>query len=457
MHAIIQQSPELAGAGLFPIAGGALIARQIQWLRTLGCGAIAVEIGTSPESGAIARWLSDQDALGAGVSLVLTGRPLAAREIAQRAGFPGDAPLLVVPANVIVGGALGACLLEGRARGARIRLAPPHGLAGELTGASLSLIAGGEGEPLLVEPFGWGVSLRSRADAMALEAAVLDGRLSPSPDDPAWGIQVHAAQLSPGIWVGRGALVERGAELVAPVLVGAGAVVCAGARVGPRVCLGRRAVVELGARLRDTVVSAGTIVGEGLELAHVIVEPGGFRDPVTGELRRVEDPLIVAERDVSPAAGLGTRAFALLLILPALLVRLLRGLTLACERGRSTIALRRAALGDGRSELAGRLFDALRGGTPALVGVSPWTGPWPDDVTAALYEDALSAPLGIFVVDAALAPPDADAATRLRARAWYAHAKTRRVDLRLVLAALRAARRGAGRRAVCAQVSTADL
>lgn len=325
MHAIVRQSPELPGAGLLSIAGRPLIARQIQWFRTIGCDAIAVEIGPGTEGFEIARWLRDEDALGAGVSLVLAGSPLDPREIAARAGFSADAPLLVLAADVIAGGGLGEDLAAARGRGARVRLEPPVDLGGRLRGARLDLVPAGQADPILVEPFGWGVRLRSRADAMTLEAAILDGRLAPRPDDPAWGIQVHAAETSPGIWIGRGALVEEGATLIAPVLIEAGAVVCAGATVGPRVCLERRAVVSAGAQLHDVVVSAGTIVGEGIALSHVLVEPFGLRDLASDDLIEVGDRLVLDQRDHRPKGGLMARVLAavvFVLLLPAALLRL---------------------------------------------------------------------------------------------------------------------------------------
>jgi hypothetical protein len=327
MHAIIRKAPHLPGVGLWSIAGRPLVARQIQWFRTLGCGAIAVELGVDAEGEALARWLRDEDALGAGVLLVPTQRPLSPREIAARAGFPGDAPLLVVPADVLAGGAVGAEVEEARTRGAQLRLHPPPDLGGDLRGATLWVVPVEAAEAHLIEPAGWGVRLRSRADALRLETAILDGRIAPRPDDPSWGIQVHAAETAPGIWIGRGALVEEGATLVPPVLVEAEAVVCGGARVGPRVSLGKRSVVVAGVRIKDATVTAGTIVGEGIQLEGVIVEPFGVRDLTTDALITVGDRMVLDQRGRQRAEGWLSRCLSLLvaaLLLPLALARMLR-------------------------------------------------------------------------------------------------------------------------------------
>jgi hypothetical protein len=226
----------------------------------------------------------------------------------------GDAALLVIPADVALGGRLRALLDPARGSLATTRIPPPAALAGRLEGGEVHLLGPGGAAPILAELPGWSARVRSLADAMTLGAAALDGRLSGRPADPSWAIHVHAAEISPGIWVSRGARIEPGAELVAPALIGAGALVCAGARVGPRVCVGDRAVVESGTVLSDALVSAGTIVGEGLALAHVVVGPRGLLEPTTGERCEVSDPLVLAERDPRSSAGLPARALALVLL-----------------------------------------------------------------------------------------------------------------------------------------------
>src|SRR5580704_11913832 len=106
MRVVIQRAPDLPGAGLFPIAGQPLIARQLQWMRALGYQDIAVEIGPDAASMEMARGLKEESALGVEVTLVMAGRHLTPREIARRAGFPEDAPVVALPSTVVGGGGL---------------------------------------------------------------------------------------------------------------------------------------------------------------------------------------------------------------------------------------------------------------------------------------------------------------------------------------------------------------
>ncbi|MFO0757248.1 MAG: hypothetical protein U0359_12205 [Byssovorax sp.] len=311
MYAVIHLVPDAPGAGLLPIAGRPLIVRQLQWLRAVGVRDIAVELRAGPEGDEIARWLGERDAIGQGVLLLRTDRALTARALADRAGFPDGAALLAHPADVLCGGPLDAVCAEERGAQAisPTRLVDPPG-------GGIQLLSSG----------GWIARARSLADALELGAAALDGRLSRRPSDPCWGIQVHAAEIEPGVWVGRGARVEAGARLRAPVLVGPGAVVRAGAQVGPRVCVGERAVVEAGAVLVDALVMPETIVGEGVEVAGALAEPAAIVHLGSGLRSPIDDRLVLARRGHRSPAALASRAVAVtLLALLAPVAALLQG------------------------------------------------------------------------------------------------------------------------------------
>src|SRR5262249_23985805 len=153
---------------------------------------------------------------------------------------------------------------------------------------------------------------------------------------------------------------------------------------------------------------AGTIVGEGLTFADVVVEPHGLVHPTSGEVREVLDRLVVAERDHGSKTSILTRALALVLLVVLLpTLALPRPLPIRLDsspkryatvlRDRRYIVLTEPATG-----LVPCLLEVVQG-RRALVGVSAWTGPWPDDVSPAIYEGALSAPQGVFAVDAVLA------------------------------------------------------
>ncbi|WP_437960436.1 hypothetical protein WME76_12865 [Sorangium sp. So ce119] len=446
MYAIIERVAESPDAGLFSIAGRPLVSRQLQWLREIRCRRVAVQIGADAASMAVAAWLSEHDALGADVALVLAASPLSPRGVARRAGFPDDVPLVVVPATVLGGGDLAPMIAAAAPRGLSIRLEPPAAVAGRVDAAVVRVLGAGDaGDARADEAVGpsWGALVRSQADALALSAAVLSGRISSDPADGPRAIIVHAAERSPGVWAGRGALISQTAELTPPVFVGARAVVCAGARVGPSVVIGREAVVESGAALSNAVVHDETIVGVGVSFSHVELAP--HRAVRLSDRARldVDDPLVLGQRGGAPGPALLARALALLLLvllapLGALgsLVSYLLGRGAAARIEVPTppapLTLVEGATGIALLDAVLRLWDVALG-RRFLVGLSPWREGRPDGASDALLSDALAVPYGLLTIDAGLTHPEADAETRLRARLWYAREKSWPVDAALAL------------------------
>ena len=422
MRVVIQRAPDLPGAGLFPIAGQPLIARQLQWMRALGYQDIAVEIGPDAASMEMARGLKEESALGVEVTLVMAGRHLTPREIARRAGFPEDAPVVALPSTVVGGGGLFSPAQGGDPGGASIsiQLQPPEALAGRFQGGCLRVLSAAGTTEETVDGPGWAVSVQSYADALALGMAVLDGRVSSNPDDGA-GILIHGAERSPGVWAARGA------------------------------------VIEPGAVLSMAVVRDGTIVGRKVELSRVILEPHGITRLSNGERTEVGDALVLGARSPVPGPALWARmlALAVLAVLaPALAlawvcaglvgrasVRRVQGFS-----GRRPITLLEGSTGVGLLDALPRLVDVVRG-TRFLVGVSAWGGPRPAGASSELFAEALAVPCGLLSVEDALTPPDTDAATRLRVRLWYGFEKKASVDgLMLLRRAGRAVGLGAAAR-----------
>jgi hypothetical protein len=456
MHAVIHRVVGAPGAGLLPVAGRPLVARQLQWLRTLGCLRVAIEVGSDADSLEIARWLTEDDAIGAYVSLVLTGRPLTPRQIARRAGFLEDARLLAVPADVVCGSDLATALPHAGPLGLVVQLDPPEALAALLEGGQLRIVGSADSAPRVVESAGWGLRVRSYAEALVLSMAALDGRIPSQAKDSVRTILIHAAERSPGVWASRGARIDPGAEIIPPVLLGARAIVRKGARVGPSVLLGAGVVVESGSTLTDVFARANTIVGEDQAFAHVVLAPHLIVDLATGERADVEDPLVLGSRLGAPSTELWWRALAILGLiafspLGALVWALfkLRGRPLTRpghgRAGALPLALIEGATGIAPLDALVRLIDVARG-RRSLVGVSAWEGSRPREGSSALFDDALSAPHGLFTIDAVLISPDADADARLRTRVWYAREKCFRTDLMLLLRCLRGrGARGRGR------------
>jgi hypothetical protein len=302
MLAVIYRGSTTPDLPLLPIAGRPLILRQLQWLRACGFDQVAVEVPDGADGSEVARCLQE-DPLGWDVVPVATDAPLPPAEVARRAGFPEDVIVLGMQADSLGGGdlaqiyLLASSLVAKRGTGPSgdlvIQLPPPAFLPRPFGDLSLLLLGACRGMGQVATGNGWGTSVRCAADAIALGAAVLEGRMrSLAP----W-LLIHAAERSPGVWVARGGRIETGAKVVPPVLVGAGALVRSGAQIGPRVYLGDRAVVERGAVLADALVAPATIVGEGVTAESVLLTPAGIRHAERdGAFLPIEDPLILASR-----------------------------------------------------------------------------------------------------------------------------------------------------------------
>jgi NDP-sugar pyrophosphorylase family protein len=441
MFAVIYQVPARPGVGMLSIAGRPLIERQLQWLRAVGCQRVALEIGTDPESSELACWLSEREALGADVTIVLASHPLGAAEVAQRAGFPVGVPFLAVPGDVLGDGDLTQLYRVANASGAWAMTNPPEGTPHPLEAGVVRLLGPRREHPKIVDGAGWTARVKTVRDAMALGSAALMKRLPEQGGAHAWGIQIHASEIEPGIWVARGATVDPGAKLTAPVLIGAEAIIRAGAQVGPDAFIGDRAVIEAEAVVADATVEPGTIVGEGVALRGCVASPWSVTELSGGEGAALEDSLIIGHRDRRPKAPLSSRAAALamlfVLLLPASLLYLGRALfglsSWRSERlfsKHGPVRLRNGTTGIGIVDLVPRLYDVLRG-YRSLLGVAT-TVSAVEGVSPGLLVGAMSAPFGAIDIEPALVPEGGDLEMRLRGRAWYAHAKSPGIDLTLV-------------------------
>jgi carbonic anhydrase/acetyltransferase-like protein (isoleucine patch superfamily) len=453
MQAIILSDPERPDVALLPIAGRPLIARQIQWLRAIGATSVAVEVGANAAGNELSRWLGEDDALGAMVNLVLAGRKLDPVALATRAGLSPAEPLLVVPGDVLGAGDPRAAARDGASLRTRVlRMQAPEALEDDLRAADVTwILPSGEGTSspdvcdVSIET-AWAVHVRSHADALCVAVAAIAAELPIRGADP---VPIHASEREPGIWIARGARVDEDAVLSAPVLIGAGAVVSAGARVGPRAFVGDRAVVPAGSMLRDAVVMPGAILGEGLRVERAVIDGRGMLDLLAEERVDLDDPLLAATRDEAASAGgwiprvLAAAVLVVsapLLLLASAAVMFLGGRVtrrVAGRRGSRAIVLHEGVSGLSWLDAAVRLVD-LASGTRSVVGLRPYREPRPADVSAWLYEDAARGPYGVLTIDDVLTPPDATACDRLRARLWYAHAKSPRTDLRLLASRVRA-------------------
>lgn len=424
MYAVIHDVESTSTHGWIPIAGRPLVARQIQWLRSVRCQGIAVQIGSSAESVALGQWLARGDAIGTNVRLVASGKPLTPREIARRAGFPDGALLIAIPADVLVGGDIGAICAHAHPTGAVIALAPHCAIADICDGTAVRVF-GDEPTPTPTTREAWAIRIRSLADAFTIGLATIEGRVGRQSEN---GILLHAYEHERGVWLSRGAQIDPSAKLIPPVLVGMNTVIRADATIGPRVFLGDRTVVERGTRLSDAMIAPGTILGESLDLAGVAIDARGTQDLATGEYATVNESLLLAQRDKPHRTHWLGRYLALILMVIITPFWLLR------RRSKFWKPDHRNA--NEPQSSAGRLLKALAQtfrGDRTFIGLSEWTDDYPKDESAALLWKSMAAPVGLIPIDAAIIPEGADDGTRLRARVYYIHEKKAFLDFMLVL------------------------
>jgi hypothetical protein len=86
------------------------------------------------------------------------------------------------------------------------------------------------------------------------------------------GIVISGTEREPGIWISRNVVIHPTAELVAPIYVGPNSRLNRGVKLGPNAVIEGECIVDTNTSIESTLVTAGSYVGEGLELNEVIVD-----------------------------------------------------------------------------------------------------------------------------------------------------------------------------------------
>ena len=109
-------------------------------------------------------------------------------------------------------------------------------------------------------------------------------------------------ELRPGIWIGEGAKINRGARLVAPVFIGAHSRVRASAVITRGSSLEHHTEVDCGTVIENSTVLPYSYVGAGLEVMHSVVGDKSIANLKRKIVLRVEDPKLL--NAITPSAGL---------------------------------------------------------------------------------------------------------------------------------------------------------
>jgi NDP-sugar pyrophosphorylase family protein len=108
------------------------------------------------------------------------------------------------------------------------------------------------------------LSVRSYSDLIEAQGRVLSRQHT--------GLLITGREVAPNIWIARNAAIHRTARLVAPVYLGENCRVAAGTQIGPAAAIGRDCLIDRQTLVADSVVCAGSYVGEGLELRNAFID-----------------------------------------------------------------------------------------------------------------------------------------------------------------------------------------
>ncbi|MDE1175191.1 MAG: NDP-sugar synthase [Edaphobacter sp.] len=86
------------------------------------------------------------------------------------------------------------------------------------------------------------------------------------------GMTLSGVEREPGVWVSRNVVVHPTASLVAPVYIGPNTRLNRGVRVGPNAVLEGECIVDTNTSIENSLVTAGSYIGERLELDTAIVD-----------------------------------------------------------------------------------------------------------------------------------------------------------------------------------------
>ena len=85
-------------------------------------------------------------------------------------------------------------------------------------------------------------------------------------------LMLSGREAGEGIWISRNVSLHPTAQLTAPVYIGENCRINAGVQLGPRAVISSDCLVDQTSSISDTVIFAGSYVGQALELSHSIVD-----------------------------------------------------------------------------------------------------------------------------------------------------------------------------------------
>lgn len=115
----------------------------------------------------------------------------------------------------------------------------------------------------VIEVPGW-LDVSSPSELLRSQTLLLERRLD--------GLMISGIESEPGIWISRNVAVHPSAVLVAPAYIGPDSRINRGVRIGPNVVIEGESIVDSGTSIENSLVAAGSYIGEALELDNTIVD-----------------------------------------------------------------------------------------------------------------------------------------------------------------------------------------
>lgn len=100
-------------------------------------------------------------------------------------------------------------------------------------------------------------------------------------------------ETRPGVWIGQGAQIDRGARIVAPVFIGRSVKISEQCLITRCSTIESNCHIDFGTVVEDSSVLSGTYVGIGLDLSHSIVEGENLLNLRHDVTLRMNDPVVL--------------------------------------------------------------------------------------------------------------------------------------------------------------------
>jgi hypothetical protein len=123
-------------------------------------------------------------------------------------------------------------------------------------------------------------------------------------------------EVKPGVWMARGASVEKGARVLAPAFIGSLARVRSGAVITRCSSVERHAVVDCGTVIENSTVLPFSYVGAGLDLEHSVAGMGQIVNLRRDVTVQITDPKLIAAMSIESGKRLFSSAAEVLTYLP---------------------------------------------------------------------------------------------------------------------------------------------